>query len=301
MNWVNILEFKGYKIIEEENRVIIENVRDFNPVHVFECGQCFRWQKQDDGSYTGVARGRVANVAYRDGSLIVNNTNVHDFMNIWFEYFDLGSDYSGMKALLDKDEHMNRAIRFGYGIRLLKQDLWETLISFIISANNRIPMIMKTVAAISRAYGRELYYEGKTYYSFPDAQRLAGATLEELEACRGGFRCKYIMQTSSKINKNEVLINNLYNMDTDAARAELMKLPGVGPKVADCVLLYSGTKRDVFPTDVWVKRVMEELYFKREASFKEIQDFAESYFGKLKGIAQQYLFYYARENRIGAR
>jgi N-glycosylase/DNA lyase len=137
------------------------------------------------------------------------------------------------------------------------------------------------------------------YYSFPGADKLSEAGMEELEACRGGFRCKYILNTARMVKNGEVRLEELEGMDTGKAREELMKFPGVGPKVADCVLLYSGTKQDVFPTDVWVKRVMEELYFKREASFKEIQDFASSYFGDLAGFAQQYLFYYARENRIG--
>jgi len=295
------LEYKGYTVTEEKDRVIVKGVRDFDPVHIFECGQCFRWVRQKDGSYTGVARGRVVNISFQDGTLVIKNSSLEDFLNIWFEYLDLGRDYSKIKEMLDRDEHMSRAIKFGHGIRILKQDIWEVLISFIISANNRIPMIMKTVAAISELYGDELQYDGTPYYCFPDADKLAASGISELEACRAGFRCKYIVNTSEMIKRGEVRLQDLGNLETARAREELMKLPGVGPKVADCVLLYSGTKHDVFPTDVWVKRVMEELYFKREASFKEIQDFASSYFGELAGFAQQYLFYYARENKIGAK
>ena len=295
------LEYKGYTVTEEKDRVIVKGVRDFDPVHIFECGQCFRWVRQKDGSYTGVARGRVVNISFQDGTLVIKNSSLEDFLNIWFEYLDLGRDYSRIKEMLDRDEHMSRAIKFGHGIRILKQDIWEVLISFIISANNRIPMIMKTVAAISELYGDELQYDGTPYYCFPDADKLAASGISELEACRAGFRCKYIVNTSEMIKRGEVRLQDLGNLETARAREELMKLPGVGPKVADCVLLYSGTKHDVFPTDVWVKRVMEELYFKREASFKEIQDFASSYFGELAGFAQQYLFYYARENKIGAK
>ncbi|PNT91605.1 DNA-3-methyladenine glycosylase family protein [Clostridium thermosuccinogenes] len=295
------MDYKGYKVKEEKDRVIVENVRDFDPVHIFECGQCFRWVRQPDNSFTGVVRGKVANISYQDGTLVIKNSSLKDFQDIWFEYLDLGRDYSEIKALLDKDEHMKKAIEYGYGIRILKQDLWEVLISFIISANNRIPMIMKTVAAMSKLYGDEIQYDGMAYYSFPGADKLSEAGIEELEACRGGFRCKYILNTARMVKNGEVRLEELEGMDTGKAREELMKFPGVGPKVADCVLLYSGTKQDVFPTDVWVKRVMEELYFKREASFKEIQDFASSYFGDLAGFAQQYLFYYARENRIGTK
>ncbi|MEG6612901.1 DNA glycosylase [Pseudoclostridium thermosuccinogenes] len=295
------MDYKGYKVKEEKDRVIVENVQDFDPVHIFECGQCFRWVRQPDNSFTGVVRGKVANISYQNGTLVIKNSSLKDFQDIWFEYLDLGRDYGEIKALLDKDEHMKKAMEYGYGIRILKQDLWEVLISFIISANNRIPMIMKTVAAMSKLYGDEIQYDGMAYYSFPGADKLFEAGIEELEACRGGFRCKYILNTARMVKNGEVRLEELEGMDTGKAREELMKFPGVGPKVADCVLLYSGTKQDVFPTDVWVKRVMEELYFKREASFKEIQDFASSYFGDLAGFAQQYLFYYARENRIGTK
>ncbi len=296
------MDYCGYKISRDDNALIIENIRDFDPVHVFECGQCFRWIKQSDSSYTGVVKGKIANMKYTDGVLVIKGTTEEEFENLWFDYLDLGRDYSRIKEILSsKDEVMKRAVDFGYGIRLLRQDIWETLISFIISANNRIPMIMKTVAAMSQVYGEGLRFDGKAYYSFPSADRLAESNVEELEVCRGGFRCKYIINTSVMVKGGVVKLQRLEGMDSDEARKELTKLPGVGNKVADCTLLYSGTKYDVFPTDVWVKRVMEELYFKREASFKEIQDFAADYFGEHAGLAQQYLFYYARENRIGAK
>ncbi|HHW49753.1 MAG TPA: 8-oxoguanine DNA glycosylase [Clostridiaceae bacterium] len=295
------MEYRGYNVIEKNDRVIVENVRDFEPVHIFECGQCFRWLKQDDGSYTGVALGKVVNVSYDNGTLQIINATVNDFINTWFGYFDLGRDYSVIKQQLAKDNIMKKAIEFGHGIRILKQDIWETLISFIISANNRIPMIMKVVASISEMYGEEIIFDSKKYYAFPAVDKLAGSSVEKLKVCKGGFRCKYIAETSVLVRDKAVDLNALSGMSADDARKELAKLPGVGNKVADCVLLYSGTKYDVFPTDVWVKRVMEELYFKREATFKEIQDFARKYFGELSGFAQQYLFYYARENKIGLK
>ncbi len=293
------MDYKGYKVVEDDNQVIVQNVKDFNPVHIFECGQCFRWLKEDDGSYTGVVKGKVVNVRFDDGNLVIKNACFEDFKNMWYDYFDLGRDYSVIKEILSKDEIMGKAIKFGYGIRILRQDIWETLISFIISANNRIPRIMKSVAALSKAYGDEIEYNGKKYYSFPSVDKLSEASIGEIEECRAGFRCKYISNSSHMVKEGVVDIRTLEGLDTDEARNQLTKLSGVGNKVADCTLLFSGTKYDVFPTDVWVKRVMEELYFKREASFKEIQEFVKSYFGEFSGIAQQYLFYYARENRIG--
>lgn len=294
------MEYKGYKIGQEGNSVIVDKIKDFDPVHTFECGQCFRWLRQEDGSYTGVAKNKVINVSVVDDALLIKNTNIEDFKNIWFDYFDLGRDYGQIKDAVMKDDNMKKATAFGWGIRLLKQDIWETLISFIISANNRIPRIMKTVGVIAREYGDELTMDGEKFYSFPEVKKLSQSTIEGLEVCKGGFRCKYIINSSNIISNGQVNLCQIVQMDTDDAREELMKFPGVGPKVADCVLLYSGTKYNVFPTDVWVRRVMEELYFKREASFGEIQKFAGSYFGDLAGFAQQYLFYFARENKIGS-
>ena len=294
-----VIKYRGYEIEERDGRIIVNNVRDFNPEHIFECGQCFRWIRQEDGSYAGVAKGRAVIVCYMDGKLEISNSTTEDFKNIWFDYFDLGRDYSEIKEKLLKDEIMKNAIKFGHGIRLLRQDLWETLISFIISANNRIPMIMKVVSTISQMYGTEIIMNGKSYYNFPDVDSLASSALERLEMCKGGFRCKYILKTAKMVKDGVVNLADLAGMTSDEAREELKRFPGVGNKVADCTLLYSGTKYNVFPTDVWVKRVMEELYFGRSATFSEIQSFAADYFGELAGFAQQYLFYYARQHKIG--
>ncbi|HEX2927605.1 MAG TPA: DNA glycosylase, partial [Ruminiclostridium sp.] len=193
---VSSVKYRGYTVIEKQGTITVERVNDFNPVHIFECGQCFRWERQNDGSYTGIAGGRAVNVGYSDGRLVIRNSSIEDFTSLWFDYLDLGRDYSTIKEQLRKDKIMEKAIDFGYGIRLLKQDIWETLISFIISANNRIPMIMKTVAAISKLYGDEIFFDGGTYYSFSGADRLSDTSVQDLEACRGGFRCKYIVQTS---------------------------------------------------------------------------------------------------------
>ncbi|MDF2988063.1 MAG: 3-methyladenine glycosylase/8-oxoguanine glycosylase, partial [Eubacterium sp.] len=221
-----------------------------------------------------------------------------DFKDTWYEYFDLGTDYSQIKAVLEKDSIMKEAIKTGYGIRLLRQDFWEMLISFIISANNMIPRIMKIVDTLSVMKGKCIDSE-VCCYSFPEVDALAAATLEEINECRAGFRCKYIHKTSQLIKSGAITKEKLMELDTDAARKELMTLPGVGAKVADCILLFSGLKFDVFPTDVWVKRVMEELYLKKESGLKEIQLYAGERFGELTGYAQQYLFYHARLNKIG--
>jgi len=293
--------FNGLEISEGNGFVTIRGVRDFHLVHTFECGQCFRWYREDDGSYTGVAGGKVANISYNNDILKISNTSLDEFKNFWFTYLDLGRDYSEIKKAITRDEIMEKAVSFGYGIRLLRQDLWETLISFIISANNRIPRIMKIIAAISGSYGKDIYWGDRRFKSFPGADELASADLEQLKTCKGGFRCRYIHETANMVCSGRADLSLLYNTDlkTDDIRRILMQFPGVGNKVADCTILYSGLRYDVFPTDVWVKRVMEELYFGREVTIGEIREFAAEYFGPYAGFAQQYLFYYARENRIG--
>lgn len=305
--------YKGYDIYEDGTGIRIEGVRDFDPVHIFECGQCFRWYREPDGSYTGVVRGKAANVHYTQGVLKLDNVTAEDFRQIWFDYFDLGRDYGEIKKVVSTDPIMEKAVKFGGGIRLLRQDPWETLISFILSSNNHIPRIMKIISEISRLFGKELVYGGsklfgteleyggRKLYSFPDAQSLAACSLEQINECRAGYRCGYIREAAVMAAGGGFDPARLMGMQTNDARNELLKFKGVGNKVADCVLLYSGIKYDVFPVDVWVKRVMEELYFGREAGFPEIQRFASEKFGQYAGFAQQYLFYYAREHKIGTQ
>ena len=283
-----------YKVKEDNNCVIVEGVKDFVPKHIFECGQCFRWVKDNEaeGRYIGVASGKVAAVSMIDtNTLKIENTNRKEFYDFWYTYFDLGRDYSEIKRIVSKDDIMRKAVEFGSGIRILKQDFNEILISFIISANNRIPRIMNSVETLSRIFGEKICFNGREYYSFPNLDIISGLSVEDINVCKAGFRCGYIYNTSRAVNGTD--------FTDEITRESLMKLSGVGPKVADCILLFSGLAYDAFPTDVWVKRVMEELYLGREASLKEIEKFAKEYFGKYAGFAQQYLFYYARENKIG--
>lgn len=291
----------NYQIIEENNRIIIKNMEDFEPKHIFECGQAFRWQVEEDESYTAIHRGRIINVK-RDGEdIILSNTNIDDFNNIWYEYFDLGRDYGEIKSKLSHDPILKEAIDFGKGIRILNQEPYETTISFIISARNYIPSIKRSIELISQRYGESIgSYKGKEYYSFPSPQTLASADEEELrDNCRVGYRAKYIVNSSKMIYNKEVVLDRLFELTRDEAKEELLKLPGVGPKVANCILLFSLNKNDAFPVDTWVKRVMETLYFKEDTSNKKISQYADENFGSLGGFAQQYLFYYARELGIG--
>lgn len=292
-----------YDIVEKDNKIIIKNMKDFHPKHIFECGQAFRWQVEEDQSYTAVHGGKVLNVKKVGEDVVFSNTNISDFYDIWYDYFDLGRDYGKIKEELSKDPILKEAIEFGEGIRILNQDPFETTISFIISANNQIPRIKRSIELISQNYGKPIgSYNGKKYYTFPSSEVLAKAKEEELEEnCKVGYRAKYIVNTSNIINDKEVELDELFKLPTEEAKEILMKLPGVGPKVSNCILLFSLNKNDAFPVDVWVKRVMEHFYFKEDTSNKKIASYAEEKFGNLGGFAQQYLFYYARELGIGRK
>lgn len=290
------------KIIEKDNKIILEGIsEDFDPQHVFDCGQCFRWLKEEDDSYTGVVQGKVVNVKKENDLIIFDNTNKEDFDNIWFDYFDLGRDYSEIKNELKvMDEYLEKATEFGKGIRILQQDGWEMLISFIISANNRIPMIQRAINNLSQKYGKFIgEYRGKKYYAFPTPEELSQASVEDIRACQTGFRDKYIKSVVDYVNENNENVLFYRRLNTDECIKELMKFNGVGPKVADCIALFGMQKYDTFPVDVWVKRVMEEFYVEDNLSLPKIRQFALEKFGDSAGFAQQYLFYYARELGIG--
>lgn len=291
-----------YNIIEDDNKVIVEGIKDFDPVHIFECGQCFRWNKEEDDSFTGVAFERVLNVKKENHKTVFSNTNLEDFNNIWYDYFDLGRDYGKIKEKLSEDEILKEAVKFGDGIRLLKQEPFETLVSFIISANNGIPRIKNSIELLSERYGKLIgEYNGKGYHAFPTAEALSKLNIEELRETKIGFRAKYVSNASKRVYNGDADLDNIKKMDTIEARERLMEFQGIGPKVSDCILLFSMEKYEAFPIDVWVKRIMEYFYLKEDTGMKKIQKYGEEKFKYLAGFAQQYLFYYARELGIGKK
>lgn len=286
----------------QEQKYILKNYDSFNLKDIFECGQCFRWNKEDDESYTGVFRNNVINVKIENESVIFNGLCDGDIKEIVPHYFDLERDYKKIKSKLSKiDNNMKQSINYGEGIRILNQELWETIISFIISANNNIPRIKGIIERLSKKYGNKLEWKNKEYYTFPTANQLKDVSVEEYRNLGLGFRDIRLFETTQMILNKQVDIENLHNeKDTEKVREKLLKLSGVGPKVADCILLFSTLKRfEVFPIDVWVRRVMNDLYIKNEdenkVSKKQILNLANEKYGNLAGIAQQYLFYWRRE------
>lgn len=286
-----------------EQKYIIENQNSFELKDIFECGQCFRWNKQEDGSYIGIIKNGVIKVEIEDKSIAFTGMCDGNLQEIVEEYFDLNRDYEKIKNQLKNiDEYLKTSIEYGNGIRILNQDLWETIISFIISANNNIPRIKGIIERISQKYGSKIEWNGKTYYTFPKPNQLKDVTVQDFRKLGLGFRDIRLYETTQMILNKEVDLEKLRkNPNTQEVRNELLKLSGVGPKVADCILLFSDLKRfDVFPIDVWVRRVMNDLYIKEEDENKvskvKIEKLADEKFGDLKGIAQQYLFYWRREN-----
>jgi len=290
-------------------KYVLKNPNSFNLENIFECGQCFRWNKIDSNKYIGVIKNAVIQVEKDkldyiftgEISKILGSENIDSFENIIKYYFDLDTNYSLYKEKLSKiDKYLEESIKFGDGIRILKQDLWECIISFIISANNNIPRIKKIIERICYNYGEKIVFNGNEYYTFPSPEALSKASVQDLRNLGLGFRDERVYKTTKKILSKEVDLDTIYNMNnTEKMREELLKLDGVGPKVADCILLFALKRLDVFPVDVWVRRVMNDLYIHNENEEKvnknQIKKLAESKFLGLSGIAQQYLFYWKRE------
>ena len=307
------------KVSFEDNKVILEGLKNFDIKQILECGQCFRWDKISDTNYIIVAYGRVIEVLQEGDKATIYNSNEEDFNNIWINYFDLERDYDEIKTELAKDEILRKSVDFGYGIRILNQDPFEMLISFIISARNSIPSIKKTVKKICEAWGERIEYKGVEYYTFPTPKAIKESTLEDIQGTGASFRSKYIVDTIKKVNEaievKEDMENNpdkyserpeildfdleyIKSLNDDECHVALQKFMGVGAKVADCIMLFSMSKHSAFPVDVWVKRAMIYFYVAPDVSLNKMRVFARDKFGAYSGMAQQYLFYYARENKI---
>jgi len=264
-------------IFELKNKIIIENPAHFDLTETFECGQYLNFSKLGDGGYETAAFGKRLRI-YRDGDNICLETSAEDFKNIWYDFFDLGRDYSKIFETLRRDEVIKKASDFCPGIRILRQDPFECLISFIISQNNNIPRIKKIIGRLCERFGR-----------FPGPEELAASDLDGLAVIKSGFRAKYILDAAKKIYAGDVKLDTIYGMDTNAGAEYLKQINGVGDKVAACVLLFAYNKLDAFPIDVWIKKVLEK-YYPPGFDYKK-------HFGEYAGVANAYLFYYERENQ----
>ena len=285
-----------------EQEYKISNIDSFELKDIFDCGQCFRWNEQQDGSYIGVFGENVLNVSKVGNDVAFKGICKENIKETVENYFDLNRDYQKIKnQLMQIDENMKKSVEYGQGIRILNQDLWETIISFIISANNNIPRIKGIIERLSKKYGKEIEWNNTKYYTFPTAKALKDVTVQEYRELGLGFRDIRLYETTHMILDKKVDLEAMKNNpNTMEVREQLLSLSGVGPKVADCILLFSDLKRfEVFPIDVWVRRVMNDLYIHNEdetkVNKKQIEKIAQEKFGDLAGLAQQYLFYWRRE------
>ncbi len=266
------------------NNIELNIVDKFNLEDTFNCGQCFRWKKNDDNSFEGVAFDKYLKITKKTDKIILMNTSKEDFENVWKDYFDLSLNYNYVRSELEKiNDKMKKICNYSPGIRILKQDPWEALCSFIISQNNNIPRIKGIINRLCENFG---YQISNGVYSFPKANELSTLNDSDLDILKCGFRSKYILDAAKKVSSGEINLNNIKKMKIDLARKELQKIKGVGPKVAECTLLYGMYRLEAFPMDVWMKRAMEKIF----------SDMKAKDFGQYAGIAQQYIFNYIRTN-----
>ena len=272
-----------------DNKFYIEKDPYFVPQLFFDCGQCFRFSKREN-VFSGVIFGNVIELfEEKDGYIIKASGDITKEQ--LYDFFDLKRDYKEIEAILEHDDALRAAMNFGRGIRILKQDFFETLLTFIYSQRSNIPKIAKCVEETARLFGDKISYNGKDFYTFPTPEQMAGITEKELESVKCGYRASYIVDAVNKINSGEINVTELQSLPYEKVKEKLLTIKGVGEKVADCICLFSFGFFEAFPTDTWIKKAMDQLYSIKD---KDIKAKSGDMFGKYCGIAQQYLFYYLR-------
>lgn len=258
---------------------VYKNAVPFDLALTLDCGQAFRWTQCEDGAFEGIAKNKYLKIQQIGTNLIFYNTTEDDFKNIWFEYFDLGRNYNEIISRANKDCRLSPMTAKCKGIRILHQEPWEALCSFIISQNNNIPRIKGIIERLCENFGEPI----ENGFSFPSPEKLKDLSVEDLAPLRSGFRAKYILDAAKKCS-DFLNLNYISTLPIDKAREQLMSITGVGPKVADCTLLYGMGFINAFPIDVWMKKAMSTIF---ASGFPEnLKDCA--------GIVQQYIFHYIR-------
>ncbi len=265
-----------------KNEYVIASAVELDIKKTFECGQCFRWSADANGVYFGVADGKALKI-WQDAGQIVCNAQDED-ISFWRSYFDLDTDYENSSLCFTQPEYLKVCADFGKGIRILRQEPWEALCSFIISQCNNIPRIKKIISTLCSCFGEELEYG---LYSFPTPAALAVLSEKDLAPLRSGYRAAYILNAARAICEGSLDLDTLALMPSEEAFAQIKKIHGIGDKVANCFMLYGLHRMDRFPIDVWMKRALERHFPK---------DFDPAALGSYAGLAQQYIFYYARTN-----
>ncbi|MBP3372159.1 MAG: 8-oxoguanine DNA glycosylase [Clostridia bacterium] len=275
------------RVYEKSGGVVLEDAAWFDPAIIFDCGQCFRFVPKGD-AFCGVAFGRALSVKKDGEDVHLFPCTMGEFESIWRRYFDFDRDYEALCAsVCENDARLKEAAPCCKGLRILRQEPFETLISFIISANNNIARIRSVIEKLCAAYGEKIEAPWGDAYAFPTAEALASASVEELRALGLGYRDQYVKKTAMAVASDPQILSQIPTMDLDAARKALCQFHGVGNKVADCILLFSMDKTAAFPKDVWIRRVAQEVYG------CDCDTLAARY-GDAAGFAQQMMFYSAR-------
>lgn len=265
-----------------ENNILLSGVRCLDLDLTLDCGQAFCWDKEEDGSWSGIAGGKYLNIKNTPEGFLLTGATKDDYENFWKQYFDLDRDYVSICDRLKSDSLLSKTVDDYYGIRILRQDSWEALCTFVISQNNNIKRIKKITQALSKEYGEKI---GDYGWAFPSAEKLAELSESDFASLGAGYRASYLEQLSKGVAEGRIDLEAIKGMSLEEAREELMKIKGVGRKVADCALLFGFGFLEAFPIDVWMKRVME--YY---------PDGLPECFSGYQGVAQQYLFHWARHN-----
>ena len=275
----------------------IRDATDFSLKYTLESGQSFRWNLRN-GAYYGVVAGRILKICQVGTTLCVESSATEDkttFVPFLQHYLDLKRDVPKILVEVDTDAYMHRTLEKLWGMRILNQDLWETVASFILSQNNNVSRIRGIIRRLSERFGKRLTFADYVDYSFPSPEVLATTTEDELLACGVGYRASYLRDAAAAVVSGELVLPAVKEMSYPEAKRELMRRQGIGEKVADCICLFSLGHLGALPIDVWIKRIFETLYLRRRATYREIREFAHAYFGDRVGYAQQYLFHYVHE------
>jgi len=271
--------------IMELEKICIEDCEDFSPAEIFDCGQAFRWNECESGGYIGIAFGIPARVQKSCGHAYIESLP-GSYEKVWRRYFDMDRDYSALRKEISREKVLEKACDFGRGIRILRQEPWEALCSFIISQCNNIPRIKGIVEKLCLLCGDEVEFLGRKFFTFPTADTVARLSMKELDGLRSGYRAAYISEAAKGVANGSINLAEIEALPTDKAKAELMKIEGVGEKVASCTLLFGLGKLDAFPVDVWMKRAIVQFFGEEKFDYRR--------FGDLAGLAQQYMFHYMR-------
>lgn len=266
---------------DEKNTYLHISKQELNLSDTLDCGQCFRWSKQNENEFIGVVQNKVIKLKQTQEEIMFYETSKQDFYSFWINYFDLETDYKAIHKELSFDETIKTSLEYAGGIRILKQPCFETLCSFIISQNNNIPRIKGCIDKLCRKFGTHIIDD---YYSFPTAEVLASLEKQDLQGLSLGYRDDYILDCAKKVVNNEINLEEIKTLDINEAREKLRLIKGVGPKVAECALLFGFYRVEAFPIDTWIKKVLK--YYYEDGFPKKAEPYA--------GIAQQYLFHYIR-------